>query len=198
MKERKNGYIYYEPRKKSDREVIAETAWRSIFRWLTGIVAVLFVFFIGWMLFFHVVSVDGASMQPTLQDNDKLFVLTFRYEPQQGDIVVLQNNTETEGLLVKRVIATEGQVVDIDYDTGRVTVDGEILDETYATDTTQKALNEIAYPYTVPENCVFVMGDNRSESIDSRNSGIGGIDERRIVGKVVFRLYPFSGIDTNE
>lgn len=198
MKERKNGYIYYEVREKSDREVIAETAWRSVFRWLTGIVAVLFVFFVGWMLFFHVVSVDGASMQPTLQDNDKLFVLTFRYEPQQGDIVVLQNNTETEGLLVKRVIATEGQVVDIDYDTGRVSVDGEVLDETYATATTQKALNEIAYPYTVPGNCVFVMGDNRAESIDSRNSGIGGIDERRIVGKVVFRLYPFSDIAVNE
>lgn len=198
MKERKNGYIYYEVREKSDREVIAETAWRSVFRWLTGIVAVLFVFFVGWMLFFHVVSVDGASMQPTLQDNDKLFVLTFRYEPQQGDIVVLQNNTETEGLLVKRVIATEGQVVDIDYDTGRVSVDGEVLDETYATATTQKALNEIAYPYTVPENCVFVMGDNRAESIDSRNSGIGGIDERRIVGKVIFRLFPFSGADIDE
>lgn len=198
MKERKNGYIYYEPREKSDREVIAETAWRSVFRWLTGIVAVLFVFFVGWMLFFHIVSVNGNSMQPTLQDNDKLFVLTFRYEPQQGDIVVLQNNTETEGLLVKRVIATEGQVVDIDYDTGRVTVDGEILDETYATETTQKALNEIAYPYTVPEDCVFVMGDNRAESIDSRNCGIGGIDERRIVGKVIFRLFPFSGVDIDE
>ena len=198
MKERKNGYIYYEPREKSDREVIAETAWRSVFRWLTGIVAVLFVFFVGWMLFFHIVSVSGASMQPTLQDNDKLFVLTFRYEPQQGDIVVLQNNTETEGLLVKRVVATEGQVVDIDYDTGRVTVDGAVLDESYATETTQKALNEIAYPYTVPDNCVFVMGDNRTESIDSRNRGIGGIDERRIVGKVIFRLYPFSAVDIEE
>lgn len=198
MKERKNGYIYYEPREKSDREVIAETAWRSVFRWLTGIVAVLFVFFVGWMLFFHIVSVNGASMQPTLQDNDKLFVLTFRYEPQQGDIVVLQNNTETEGLLVKRVVATEGQVVDIDYDTGRVTVDGAVLDESYATETTQKALNEIAYPYTVPDNCVFVMGDNRAESIDSRNRGIGGIDERRIVGKVIFRLYPFSAVDIEE
>ena len=188
MKDKKNGYIYYEYHEKSEKEVISETAWKSVFHWLYVIVGVLFVFFVAWMMFFHIISVDGDSMLPTLRDNDKLFVYTFNYTPEQGDIIVISMPEYEDYLLVKRVIAFENQTVDVDYNSGTVTVDGKVLDEKYASAMNVRSDNEIAYPYTVPNGCVFVMGDNRNESRDSRSRGIGCIDENRIVGKALFRI----------
>lgn len=192
MKERKNGYIYYDIHQKTEKEEIAETAWRSVFRWLYAIVGILFVFFLMWTLFFHIVSVDGNSMQPTLEDNDTLFVYTFRYQPKAGDIVVISPVSDDGMTMVKRIIATENQIVDVDYKTGTVLVDGIPLEESYIASMTKKSANEMAYPYTVPAGCVFVMGDNRDDSYDSRNQSVGSIDERQIIGKALFRLYPFS------
>lgn len=194
MKDKKNGYIYYEYHEKNDREEISETAWKSVFHWLYAIVGVFFVFVIVWTLFFNVVSVEGDSMKPTLRSGDKVLMSTFNYIPEQGDIIAVSMPGE-ESMLIKRVIATENQTVDIDYRNGSVTVDGVILDEKYVTELGSKIPNEIAYPYTVPSGCVFVLGDNRAESNDSRNVYIGSIDENRIVGKAVLRLYPFSDRD---
>lgn len=191
MKERKNGYIYYDYRVKTEKEEIAETAWRSVFRWLYAIVGVLVVFFVSWTLFFHIVGVDGSSMQPTLSDNDRLFVYTFNYKPQNGDIVVIASETG-DAYLVKRVVALEKQVVDVDSTGGVVYVDGGAVEGEYAFPITKKAENEIAYPYTVPDGKIFVMGDNRDDSVDSRSRFVGAVDESRIIGKVVFRFYPFS------
>ena len=194
MKDSKNGYIYYDYHKKTEKEEIQETAWTSVFHWLYGIVGFLFVIFVLFILFFKIVSVDGVSMLPTLNDSDKLFVYTMSYTPRQGDIVVISSEDDDQSL-IKRIIATENQTVDVDYKTGKVTVDGVVLEENYITEMSVPEDNEVEYPYTVPENCVFVMGDNRNESRDSRSKIVKAVDERRIVGKAVMRLLPFSDMN---
>lgn len=138
--------------------------------------------------------VDGPSMEDTLLDGDYLLVTSTPYTPKQGDIVIAQN----VGLyyykdpIVKRVIATEGQVLDIDFDTWTVTVDGVVLDEPYRKLTPDdRRTSDWSFPVTIPEGYVFVMGDNRNHSADSRSKDIGLIDERCIVGRAIVRVFPF-------
>lgn len=151
-------------------------------------VAIVMVF----LLFFRIVVVSGDSMYDTLVDGDYLLLLSnvFYHEPQAGDVIVISKDDYDNGMpIVKRVIATEGQVVDIDFVTGTVTVDGEVLDEDYIY--TRTTLDEgVSFPHTVEEGCVFVLGDNRSRSKDSRNPEIGDIDCRQVVGKVIFLVLP--------
>ena len=133
----------------------------------------------------RMVKVQGVSMEPTLHEGDRLFITRIG-GVKAGDIVVsAQPNTYNE-LLIKRVIATEGQEVDIDFETGEVKVDGEVLDEPYIAEPTRLAY-DVQFPVTVGEGCVFLMGDNRNHSIDSRSTDIGQADLRYLVGKVVFR-----------
>ena len=161
-----------------------------------GLAAVLLVF----MLICRVVIVSGPSMRQTLQDGDTLLLLSnvFYRNPQYGDIVVASKDSFKDGEpIVKRVIATEGQTVDIDFNTGIVTVDGEPLDEPY-TNTPTNIQEGMVFPLTVSEGCVFVMGDNRNDSWDSRSREIGLIDRRQIVGRVIFILVPGVNPDTEE
>ena len=152
--------------------------------------------------------VDGDSMLQTLHENEMLLVSNFGYEPKQGDIVVFHQTHETHQRLnepiVKRVIATEGQYVFIDYDTAKVYVsedntfdESDLLEESYDfVDNSAGAIVEPYYArgkqYLVPEGCIFVLGDNRNNSLDSRSYEIGMVDTRRILGKVVLRLTPLS------
>lgn len=147
--------------------------------------------------------VDGTSMVPTMHDGDRYLVSELFYTPKQGDIVVFQpvSNELTRRyihgenkLLVKRVIATEGQVVDINEETMQVIVDGVVLNEPYLTGNITKKRDgaPIEYPYEVPAGHVFVMGDNRTDSVDSRY--IGSIDVRTLLGKVFLRFFPFNKI----
>jgi len=145
----------------------------------------LFVFIV------RLVDVSGTSMVPTLQDSDKMVVSNLFYTPEQGDIIIFKKLEYKDEALVKRVIATEGQTVDIDFDKGIVYVDGTALDEPYTAEPTYNQLN-FEGPQTVPEGCVFVMGDNRNNSTDSRDSRIGMVDTRLIIGKVYFRAFPFT------
>ena len=148
----------------------------------------LFVFVI------RVVDVRGTSMWPTLQNGDKMLVSDLFYTPKQGDIVVFKKDEyDPDKALVKRVIAVEGQEVNIDFANGLVYVDGEVIEEAYINEATQKKLDFIG-PQTVPEGCVFVMGDNRNASSDSRKAEIGMVDERLIVGKVLLRVFPLDSI----
>ena len=151
-------------------------------------VAIVLVF----VLFFRIVVVSGDSMYDTLVDGDYLLLVSsvFYREPQAGDIIVASKADYDHGKpIVKRVIATAGQTVDIDFITGTVTVDGKILEEDYIF--TKTTLDEgVAFPLIVDEGCVFVLGDNRSRSKDSRNPEIGLIDHRQIVGKVIFLMVP--------
>lgn len=144
--------------------------------------------------------VIGQSMNETLQENDLLIISDLFYEPKQGDIVVFESKVTTyEKPYVKRIIATEGQTIDYDPSTGAVTVDGKLLIEDYVT---YKGVERtyygdtVKYPFVVPEGHVFVMGDNRWNSSDSRT--IGAVDERCIIGRVVCRLFPFDQIGTVE
>lgn len=145
-----------------------------------------------YMLFFRVVVVKGPSMYDTLIHGDRLVLLSsFVYtDPQQGDIVVCSKDSFDEGAcFVKRVIATEGQEVDIDFNSGVVYVDGTPLTEDYVYSLTYRS-EGMKFPLVVAPGHVFVLGDNRQNSTDSRSPQIGQIDQRQIVGKVLFVLFP--------
>lgn len=165
----------------------------DLYDWLEVLAVSVAAVFILFAFVLRVAEVDGTSMTNTLQHGEKLLVQELFYTPKQGDIVVCQS--EFFGFdkpLVKRVIATEGQTVSIDEETWTVTVDGVALKEDYVRYMKGQNMKGWSYgeSYTVPEGMVFVMGDNRNGSWDSRDSRIGPIDERYIVGKVILRFAP--------
>ena len=134
--------------------------------------------------------VEGESMMPTLVDKDMLILWSLAYQPKQGDIVAC--NCEGLGkVIVKRVVATGGQQVDIDFEAGKVYVDGELFEVNGIPNITTDRESNYAYPITVPEGKYFVMGDNRQHSTDSRYERVGFIDRDDILGKAVFRVFPF-------
>ena len=136
-------------------------------------------------------------MVPTLNDGDRLILTAFEFDPQNGDVIVSSqpNNSPTlPDTLIKRIIATEGQTVDIDFVNSIVYVDGVALDEPYIYDTTTDD-EDFHGEITVPEGCVFVMGDNRNHSTDSRDSRIGFIREEYILGKVLYKTNDFSKVE---
>ena len=174
----------------------AKLSWdKSILLYLHDIVYMLSIIVVVLLLVFRVVVVSGSSMYHTLLDGDLLLLLsnTFYTQPEYGDIVVLSKQSFDNGVpIVKRVIATEGQTVDIDFNQGIVYVDGKPLDEPY-TYTPTNTQGGTVFPLTVDDGCVLVMGDNRNGSRDSRYPEIGQIDTREILGKAILLLYPGAG-----
>lgn len=159
----------------------------DIFEVFQAIISALVVISILFIFAFRVVNVDGTSMKPTLQNNDKVVVSTVGYEAKRGDIVVVSSTDGLKEPIVKRIIALGGDTVDINFTTGVVTVNG--TEEDYTDELTSQQF-DIAFPITVPEGTVFVLGDNRGNSLDSRSTRVGCVDERLIVGKVLFRFFP--------
>ena len=156
---------------------------------LTFLIAGILLIF---SLLFRVVIVSGPSMNNTLIDGDWVLLLgnTLYKDPQYGDIIVASKDSYDDGSpIIKRIIATEGQVVDIDFEEGIVYVDNVPLDETY-TLTPTNIREGIEFPLTVEPGCVFAMGDNRNISKDSRSPDIGQIDKREILGKAIFIIFP--------
>ena len=174
-----------EPQEKMD--------WKkSLVLYLHDVVYYLIIIAVLFLLVFRVVVVSGTSMNMTLYNGDYLLLLsnTFYHAPQHGDIVVISKESFDNGTpIVKRIIATEGQVVDIDFVSGLVYVDGVALDEPYINSPT--SFNEgTVFPLTVAEDCIFVLGDNRGVSRDSRDPVIGQIDKREVLGKAIFLMLP--------
>lgn len=170
---------------------------KSIVLYLHDVIYMLSVILIIFLLIFRVIVVSGSSMRTTLVDGDYLLLFgNFLYgEPEYGDIVVVSKEGYDDGKpIVKRVIATQGQTVDIDFDAGIVFVDGQALDEPYV-NTPTNLPEGVSFPLQVEENCYFVMGDNRNNSRDSRSPEIGQVDRREILGKAFFLMFP--GTDKN-
>ena len=158
---------------------------RDFVSWLVGILLVF-------LLLFRVIVVSGPSMNQTLVNGDYLLLINniLYTQPKQGDVVVAAKESFKNGEpIIKRVIATEGQWVDIDFETGVVYVNGNALDEPYV-NTPTNLYEGVEFPLMVEEGCIFVMGDNRNESKDSRSPEIGLIDQREILGKAIFLFLP--------
>ena len=164
---------------------------RDLYEWVQALVCSVLAVVLLFTFVIRLIGVDGHSMVPTLQDGDRLLVLNAMLDNdyEYGDIVVLRKDTFLEEPIVKRVIATEGQTVDIDFVSGAVYVDGELLEEDYINEPTYVE-EGTEFPLTVPEGSIFVMGDNRNHSSDSRSSDLGTVDTRYVIGKAVFLLFP--------
>ena len=168
------------------------TPQQTLFKEARDIIVVLLVFMLVYILCFRMVIVVGGSMYDTLVNGDRLILISnvLYRNPKAGDIVVASKDSFRDGeCIVKRVIATEGQEVDIDFTNGNVYVDGVLLEEDYIYTPTM-LYEGVSFPLVVEEGCIFVMGDNRMDSKDSRSTEIGLIDCREILGKVVFLLFP--------
>lgn len=179
-------------------ETKPQKASAEIIEWADSIVISVFVVVLLFTFVFRMVGVKGSSMENTLQSGDKVIIYNLMYTPKVGDIVVIsrsdliENDGSTAEPIIKRVIATEGQTVRLDFNNNAVYVDDQLLDEPYVKGITIPGRIPMENPYTVPEGHVFVMGDHRSVSKDSRTQEVGAIDVRYILGKAVFRVFPVS------
>ena len=174
-----------------EREKKPRDGGRDLYEWVQALVCSVLAVVVIFTFAIRLIGVDGHSMVPTLQDGDRLLVLNSLWDSdyEYGDIVVLRKESFLEEPIVKRVIATEGQTVDIHFASGSVYVDGELLEEDYINEPTY--VDEgTQFPLTVPEGSIFVMGDNRNHSSDSRSSDLGTVDTRYVIGKAVFLLFP--------
>lgn len=166
----------------------------DLYFWLQALVVALVVLILLFTFVGRIIGVDGSSMVPTLQDGEMLLLRSIGYTPQTGDVVVLTKSSFMEQPIVKRVIATEGQTVKIDYNTSTVYVDGVALDEYYL-DPDEPMVNpspNYISEIVVEEDSIFVMGDNRNRSDDSRSPNLASVDVDYVLGEAVLILFPFS------
>ncbi|MCX7615190.1 MAG: signal peptidase I [Clostridiales bacterium] len=170
---------------------VSTTEKSEIFDWIEALVTALCVVVILFVFLMRIIGVDGQSMYPTLHDRDTVVISNLFYHPKQGDIVVLTKKSFMTKPIVKRIIAVGGQTIDINFQTHEVKVDGVVQNESYINEPTS-LFEGTQFPLTVPKGSVFVMGDNRNNSSDSRDSRLGVVDERYILGRVLFRLFPIS------
>ena len=170
----------------------AEKEGRDLYEWVQALVCSVLTVVLVFTFGIRLIGVDGHSMVPTLQDGDRLLVTTslLSGDYEYGDIVIIQKGTFAGGEpIVKRVIATGGQTVDIDFETGAVYVDGTLLEEDYINELTFVE-EGTEFPLTVPEGSIFVMGDNRNHSSDSRDASLGTVDTRYVIGRAVILAFP--------
>lgn len=173
---------------------------RDLYEWIQSLVGSVLVVVAIFTFGIRMLGVDGHSMLNTLQHGDRLMVVNpiFYHDYKYGDIVILRKTGVFDNEpIVKRVIATGGQTVDIDFSEGVVYVDGEALEEDYIREPTYTAEGTV-FPLTVPEGSIFVMGDNRNGSSDSRDYRLGTVDTRYVIGKAAFLLFPGLDYDTEK
>ena len=160
--------------------------WYDALAMAVAVIALVFTFSL------RVVQVDGHSMQPTLLNGERLLMTPLK-TPDYGDVVIVDSYIPYGKPLVKRVIGKAGDTIDIDFTAGIVYRDGEALDEPYTAEPTY-LYESVDFPITVPDGCLFLMGDNRNNSTDSRDTRVGCVDERDIMGAAVLRVLPFGKI----
>lgn len=160
---------------------------KSLIKEITGYAIFTVALFLLFTFVIKVAYVDGDSMNDTYKDGDAVLCLRIG-EVEKGDVVVC--DCDAGVVLIKRIIATEGDTLDINFETSEVIVNGVVIDEPYIKEPTKLNREAFEYPITIPEDCYFVMGDNRNASDDSRTPQIGYIKEEQIQGKVLFKL-PF-------
>ena len=159
----------------------------SVYDLLSSVVSAIIFVAIILVFFFRIATVNGDSMVPTLTDHDRLLLTTASSVYNYGDIVVIHR--EGEEALVKRVIATPGDTLNIDFEKGIVTVNDTVLDEPYIAEPTYLSFTDGPnFPFTVPSGYYFCMGDNRNNSLDSRSGAVGLINEQYIIGKMVIDI----------
>lgn len=177
-------------KKKLTKAEIEKAERKESYDWIQSMITALIICIVLFLFFVRVIDVSGDSMNPTLVNGEKMLVSGLFYKPKQGDVIIFKtDHYDPDKALVKRVIATENQVVNIDFDKGIVYVDDQPLEEDYISQLTAVKI-DFRGPWTVPEGCVFVMGDNRNQSTDSRDKRIGNVDEREIIGRAYAVIYP--------
>ena len=173
---------------------------RDLYEWVQSLVGSVLVVVAIFTFVIRMMGVDGHSMLNTLQHGDRLLVVNslLYHDYKYGDIVILRKDgVFDDDPIVKRVIAVEGQTVDIDFTEGIVYVDGEALEEDYIREPTYIA-EGTEFPLAVPEGSIFVMGDNRNGSSDSRDYRLGTVDTRYVIGKAAFLIYPGPDYETEK
>ena len=185
----------HEPEKKEELSG-GDSLKQDLYFWLQALVAALVILILLFTFVGRIIGVSGDSMYPTLHDKDIMLAYRLGYTPAQGDVVVIRKESFMEEAIVKRVIATEGQEVEINYDTNTVYVDGVAMDEPYINQEDADVMEEkqgmVYKEFTVPEGCIFVMGDNRNGSTDSRFGSLGMVDTDYVLGRAVCVVFPFS------
>lgn len=166
---------------------------KEFLEWLDALVLSILVLALLFTFVVRPARVDGSSMLPSFLDGERVLAWQLGYTPQRGDVVVIDAYIPHGKTLIKRVIGVAGDTIDIDFHSGVVTRNGEVLHEPYIAEPTL-LYESVDFPVTVPEGCIFVMGDNRNNSKDSRDADIGFVDARDVLGKVVFRLSPLNRI----
>lgn len=181
------------PAEENKEELSSSDALKvDLYFWLQALVMALVALILIFTLVGRVIGVDGPSMLPTLHNGDMLILQSIGYEPRQGDVVVLTKPfDEITSPIIKRIVAVGGQTVDIDYGAGTVSVDGQVLSEPYISEVMHTPTYEHLSSVTVPEGSIFVMGDNRNNSRDSRDVSLGVVDCRYVLGRARVVLFPF-------
>ena len=169
---------------------------KDILEWYDALAVAVAVIALVFTFGLRVVQVDGHSMQPTLLNGERLLMTPLK-TPDYGDIVIVDSYIPYGKPLVKRVIGMGGDTIDIDFEAGIVYRNGAALEEPYTAEPTY-LFESVEFPITVPDGCLFLMGDNRNNSTDSRDVSVGCVDERDIMGAAVLRVLPFGKIGAAE
>lgn len=178
-------------KKEIEQELKKLNVKKEAFQWIQSIVASVII--VALILTFVGAPrvVKGSSMLPTFRDNDRVITTNIHGKLKYGDVVVIRRKDDDP--LIKRIIGVGGDTINIDFETGCITLNGSAINEPYINELTTTDLGT-QFPTTVPDGCLFVMGDNRNHSSDSRDPSIGMIDKRNVFGKVVFRFSPLKDI----
>ena len=194
MRKSDDFYIVYNDDKKVISEKEKKSGWYVVYNWLDSLVFAIILILVVFSFTLRIVGVNGDSMKPTLKNGEWLTVKAVNKTINKGDIVIVTQPNALNEPLIKRVIASGGDTIDINFKTGDVIVNGEIIDEPYIYEETHNKGN-FEGPITIPEGYIFVMGDNRNDSLDSRFNVIGLIDEGYVLGVVEYRLSPLGAVE---